>query len=62
MEESNRPWGYYTVLDDTINHKVKKIVVFPQRRLSLQRHKHRLEHWYIIQGKASIKKTTMNSI
>ncbi|MDQ1273746.1 MAG: hypothetical protein QG591_2376 [Planctomycetota bacterium] len=56
MEESNRPWGYYKVLDDTVNHKVKKIVVFPGCRLSLQRHKHRSEHWYIIQGKAIVKK------
>lgn len=55
MEEDHRPWGYYRVLEDEPDHKVKRIVVYPGRRLSLQRHKHRSEHWYIIQGKAVVK-------
>jgi mannose-6-phosphate isomerase len=52
--EDHRPWGYYRVLTDEPDHKVKRIVVFPQQRLSLQRHLHRMEHWYILQGRAVI--------
>jgi len=57
MEKINkRPWGHYEVLSDAADHKVKRIVVEPQGRLSLQRHKLRNEHWFIIagQGKAVI--------
>jgi mannose-6-phosphate isomerase len=46
----HRPWGYFCVLADEPDHKVKRIVVFPKRRLSLQRHLRRREHWYIVQG------------
>jgi mannose-6-phosphate isomerase len=56
MEEDFRPWGYYQVLADGIDHKVKKIVVYPGHRMSLQRHQHRTEHWYIIQGEAIVRK------
>ncbi len=48
--EDKRPWGYYEVLSDKEDHKVKRIVVFPGKRLSLQKHKHREEHWYIVEG------------
>lgn len=48
----HRPWGFYTVLSDEPDHKVKRIVVYPDKRLSLQRHRHRSEHWHIINGKA----------
>jgi mannose-6-phosphate isomerase len=54
MEEDHRPWGYYKVLADEDDHKVKRIVVYPGQRLSLQRHQHRAEHWYIIRGKAIV--------
>jgi mannose-6-phosphate isomerase-like protein (cupin superfamily) len=50
MEEDHRPWGYYRVLSDEATHKVKKIVVYGHKRLSLQRHQHRTEHWYIVEG------------
>jgi len=50
MEEDHRPWGYYRVLSDEETHKVKKIVVYGHQRLSLQRHQHRTEHWYVIAG------------
>ncbi len=41
-EHDERPWGSYTVLDDTApDHKVKRIVVAPGRRLSYQRHARR---------------------
>ncbi len=43
-----RPWGYYEVLTDSRDHKVKRIVVHPGKRISLQRHRHRAEYWTII--------------
>jgi mannose-6-phosphate isomerase len=52
--EEQRPWGYFCVLADEPDHKVKRIVVFPKQRLSLQRHLHRREHWYIVQGSAVV--------
>lgn len=48
--EDHRPWGYYQVLTDRDDHKVKRIVVYPGKRLSLQRHKLRSEHWTIVSG------------
>jgi len=48
--EEHRPWGYFCILADELNHKIKRIVVFPKQRLSLQRHRRRSEHWYIVQG------------
>jgi mannose-6-phosphate isomerase len=52
--EDHRPWGYYRVLADEPDHKVKRIVVYPGQRLSLQRHRHRAEHWYFIGGEAVV--------
>lgn len=49
-----RQWGTYTVLDAGVGYKVKRIEVFPGRRLSLQSHQHRSEHWTIIEGVAEI--------
>jgi mannose-6-phosphate isomerase-like protein (cupin superfamily) len=49
---SERPWGYYEVLLEDAEHKVKRIVVYPGSRLSLQRHRHRDEHWLIVSGEA----------
>lgn len=51
MEEKNlRPWGYYQILSDTADHKVKRILVVPGGTLSLQRHTRRAEHWYAVSG------------
>jgi mannose-6-phosphate isomerase-like protein (cupin superfamily) len=51
MESINRrPWGYYQVLSDRPDHKVKRIVVEPGESLSLQRHRQRSEHWYTVKG------------
>jgi mannose-6-phosphate isomerase len=47
-----RPWGYFDVLLEDAEHKVKRIIVYPERRLSLQRHRHRDEHWLIVSGEA----------
>lgn len=54
MEEDHRPWGFYQVLADEADHKVKRIVVYPGKRLSLQRHRQRQEHWYILSGEALV--------
>ena len=52
--ENHRPWGYYSVLNDENGYKAKEIVVYPGKRLSLQRHQRRAEHWYILHGKAKM--------
>lgn len=49
-----RPWGYYVVLADEPDHKVKRIVVYPGKRLSLQKHKRRSEHWFVVSGEALV--------
>ena len=48
--EDHRPWGYFRVIGDEPGFKVKKIVIYPGKRLSLQRHRRRSEHWYILSG------------
>lgn len=50
MEHDIRPWGKYWVLEDSATHKVKRILVEPAGRLSMQYHKHRAEVWTIIEG------------
>ncbi len=53
-DESQRPWGSYTVLSDADDHKVKRIEVRPGRRLSYQRHFRRAEHWFVVSGHAVV--------
>jgi len=45
-----RPWGGFQVLEEGAGYKVKRLVVQPGRRLSLQRHRFRAEHWVVIAG------------
>ncbi|MDH4262488.1 MAG: mannose-1-phosphate guanylyltransferase/mannose-6-phosphate isomerase [Spirochaetia bacterium] len=52
---SHRPWGTYTVLEESDKYKIKRIVVKPGKRLSLQKHFHRSEHWVVVSGTAVIK-------
>jgi mannose-1-phosphate guanylyltransferase/mannose-6-phosphate isomerase len=49
-----RPWGTYTVLEESSHFKVKRIVVAPGASLSLQMHQHRSEHWVVVQGVAQV--------
>ncbi len=49
-----RPWGTYTILEDTIGYKIKRIEVKPGKRLSLQKHFHRNEHWIVVSGTATV--------
>ncbi|WP_152184266.1 mannose-1-phosphate guanylyltransferase/mannose-6-phosphate isomerase [Sulfurimonas indica] len=50
----HRPWGTYTVLEDSNGYKIKRIEVKPGKRLSLQKHKFRNEHWVVVSGKATV--------
>jgi len=50
----HRPWGTYTVLEDKPGYKIKKIMVKPGKRLSLQKHFHRNEHWIVVSGTATV--------
>ena len=50
----HRPWGTYTVLEESANFKIKRIVVNPGAKLSMQLHKHRAEHWVVVSGVATI--------
>ena len=54
IREDHRPWGYYQILSGETDHKVKRIVIHPGKRLSLQRHTRRSEHWHIIRGEAIV--------
>lgn len=50
----HRPWGTYTVLEEGPRFKIKRIVVKPAGRLSLQMHHHRSEHWVVVSGMARV--------
>ncbi|MDD5473691.1 MAG: mannose-1-phosphate guanylyltransferase/mannose-6-phosphate isomerase [Candidatus Methanoperedens sp.] len=49
-----RPWGSYTVLEHSKRHKIKNILVTPGKKLSLQLHKYRSEHWVVVKGNACV--------
>lgn len=49
-----RPWGSFTVLEEADLYKVKRIEVIPGKRLSYQKHFKRAEHWYVVQGQATV--------
>jgi mannose-1-phosphate guanylyltransferase/mannose-6-phosphate isomerase len=51
---AHRPWGTYTVLEEGDRFKIKRIVVKPGHKLSLQMHHHRSEHWIVVSGTARI--------
>ena len=50
----HRPWGIYEVLVDDRGYKIKRITVKPGKRLSLQKHFHRNEHWIVVSGTAEV--------
>jgi len=51
---AHRPWGTYEVLLSTKNYKIKRIIVNEGKRLSLQKHFHRNEHWIVVSGTATV--------
>ena len=50
----HRPWGSYQSVDSGERHQVKRIIVKPGQRLSLQKHYHRSEHWIVVRGAARV--------
>jgi mannose-1-phosphate guanylyltransferase/mannose-6-phosphate isomerase len=50
----SRPWGWYETLQGGPGFQVKRIVVDPGGRLSLQKHAHRAEHWLVVLGVADV--------
>jgi mannose-1-phosphate guanylyltransferase / mannose-6-phosphate isomerase len=50
----HRPWGSYQSIDQGERHQVKRIIVKPGGRLSLQKHHHRAEHWIVVRGAAQV--------
>jgi mannose-1-phosphate guanylyltransferase / mannose-6-phosphate isomerase len=50
----HRPWGSYQSVDNGDRHQVKRIIVKPGGRLSLQKHHHRAEHWIVVRGTAQV--------
>ena len=49
-----RPWGSFTILDEGIGYKVKRISVNSGHKLSLQYHQCRSEHWTVVEGEATV--------
>jgi len=59
-QKTERPWGYWRVLDDKGTIKIKELVINPGCSLSNQRHQHRTEHWYILKGSCEIETDYLN--
>jgi mannose-1-phosphate guanylyltransferase/mannose-6-phosphate isomerase len=53
-KRGHRPWGYYESIDMGARFQVKRIVVTPGGMLSLQKHRHRSEHWVVVNGTAEV--------
>ena len=51
-----RPWGHYEALDSGASFQVKRLTVYPNQKLSVQKHKHRSEHWVVVSGEAQVLK------
>ncbi|KAF1086056.1 Alginate biosynthesis protein AlgA [Sporotomaculum syntrophicum] len=49
-----RPWGSYTILEEGLFYKIKRITVLPGKKLSYQLHHHRSEHWIVVKGTAMV--------
>ncbi|TAN13408.1 MAG: mannose-1-phosphate guanylyltransferase/mannose-6-phosphate isomerase [Burkholderiaceae bacterium] len=58
----HRPWGTYTVLEEGVGFKIKRIEVKPGAQLSLQMHHHRSEHWVVVRGTAQVTADTTTSL
>lgn len=54
-EQGTRPWGSWQVLDLQTHVVVKKLLVVPGGRISLQRHNHRTERWTVTEGVATVR-------
>jgi mannose-6-phosphate isomerase len=54
LESETRPWGSFATLEEGPGYKVKRLVVLPGQRLSLQKHRRRAEHWTVVAGTATV--------
>lgn len=52
--KAHRPWGNFEALDKGERYQVKRLTLQPGKKLSLQRHRHRAEHWVVVRGTASV--------
>lgn len=51
---THRPWGSYIILETGLRYKIKRILVNPGEKLSMQMHYHRSEHWVVVKGSAKV--------
>jgi mannose-6-phosphate isomerase len=56
IEVEAKPWGSFSTLEEGPGYKIKRLVVQPGQRLSLQKHRHRAEHWVVVAGTATVVK------
>lgn len=54
LEAVVKPWGGFSTLEEGPGYKIKRLVVAPGQRLSLQKHRHRAEHWVLVAGTAVV--------
>jgi mannose-6-phosphate isomerase len=54
IERDDRPWGFYEVVDEAPDFRVKRICVRVGQRLSYQRHARRSEHWVVVSGRGAL--------
>ena len=54
IQEVVKPWGSFSTLEEGPGYKIKRLVVLPGQRLSLQKHRRRAEHWVMVAGTATV--------
>ncbi len=54
LESERRPWGSFHTLEEGPGYKIKRLVILPDSRLSLQKHRHRAEHWVVVSGRPTV--------
>ena len=54
LKFDKRPWGNWEIIDTGLGYQVKRITVLSNKRLSLQSHKYREEHWVVVSGEAEV--------
>jgi mannose-6-phosphate isomerase len=54
LEQVAKPWGCFCTLEEGPGYKIKRLMVEPGHRLSLQKHRRRAEHWVVVSGTATV--------
>ena len=57
-----RPWGSFSILDQSETYQVKKLLINPSSSISLQFHEHRSEHWIVVKGTVEVVKGESKSV